>query len=63
MKRLLFACSACCDIMWVLVSSSFKKEECIFFHVFCDIFFFFFSFLGPHPQHLEVPRPRVESEL
>ena len=25
--------------------------------------FFFFSFLGPHLQHMEVPRPGVESEL
>ena len=27
------------------------------------IFFFFFVFLGPHPQHTEVPRLGVESEL
>ena len=31
------------------------------------LFFFFFfvllSFLGPHPQHMEVPRLWVESEL
>ena len=26
-------------------------------------FFFFFCFLGPHPQHMEVPRLRVASEL
>ena len=25
--------------------------------------FFFFSFLGPHLQHMEVPRLGVESEL
>ena len=25
--------------------------------------FFFFSFLGPHPWHTEVPRLGVESEL
>ena len=25
--------------------------------------FFFLVFLGPHPQHMEVPRPGVESEL
>ena len=25
--------------------------------------FFFFAFLGPHPQHMEVPRLGVESEL
>ena len=24
---------------------------------------FFFSFLGPYPQHMEVPRQGVESEL
>jgi len=29
------------------------------FLVFC----FFFFFLGPHPQHMEVPRLTVESEL
>ena len=28
-----------------------------------DSFFFFFSFLGPHPQHMEVPRLGVKSEL
>ena len=27
------------------------------------IFFFFFCFLGPHPRHVEVPRPGVKSEL
>ena len=26
-------------------------------------FFFFFAFLGPYPQHMEVPRLGVESEL
>ena len=26
-------------------------------------FFIFLAFLGPHPWHMEVPRPRVESEL
>ena len=26
-------------------------------------FFFFLVFLGPHPQHMEVPRLGVESEL
>ena len=25
--------------------------------------FFFSFFLGPYPQHMEVPRPGVESEL
>ena len=36
---------------------------------FFDFFFFlffcfsFFGFLGPHPQHMEVPRLDVESEL
>ena len=27
------------------------------------IFFILFLFLGPHPQHMEVPRLGVESEL
>ena len=26
-------------------------------------FFFFFHFLGLHPQHMEVPRPGVETEM
>ena len=26
-------------------------------------FFFFFGFLGPHAQHMEIPRLGVESEL
>ena len=26
-------------------------------------FIFFFCFLGPHPQHMEVPRPDVQLEL
>ena len=46
-----------------------------FVHIFCVgkagifekkeklISLFFFSFLGPHPQHMEVPRLGVESEL
>ena len=29
--------------------------------VFC--FLGFFTFLGPHPQHMELPRLRVQSEL
>ena len=28
-----------------------------------EFFFFFFCFLGPHPQHMEVPRLGVKSEL
>ena len=28
-----------------------------------NLFFFFFFFLGPHLQHMEVPRLTVESEL
>ena len=27
------------------------------------LFFFLFVFLGPHPQHMEVPRLGVEPEL
>ena len=30
----------------------------------CGVFFFFFlAFLGPHPQHKEVPRLGVQSEV
>ena len=29
----------------------------------CQLLFFFFCFLGPHPWHMQVPRLRVESEL
>ena len=32
----------------------------LFYFIFC---FFVFSLLWPHPQHMEVPRPGVESEL
>ena len=27
------------------------------------LFIYFFCLLGPHPWHLEVPRPEAESEL
>ena len=27
------------------------------------LFFFFLVFLGPHPRHMEVPRPGIESVL
>ena len=30
---------------------------------FCFLFFVFLPFLGPLPQHMEVPRLGVESEL
>ena len=30
---------------------------------FVLVWVFFWSFLGPHPQHMEVPRPGVQSEL
>ena len=30
---------------------------------FLFLFLFFFCFLGPHPWHMEVPRPGVKSEL
>ena len=36
-----------------------KKEMDILFY----FLIFFLSFLGPHPQHMEVPRLGVESEL
>ena len=28
-----------------------------------SFFFFFWSFLGPHPRHMEIPRLGVKSEL
>ena len=31
--------------------------------MFNFVIFFFFSFLGPHPWHLEIPRRGVEAEL
>ena len=31
--------------------------------MFCFFILFYFVFLGPHPQHLEVPRLGVQSEL
>ena len=30
---------------------------------FCFLYLFFFLFLGPHLQHVEIPRQGVESEL
>ena len=32
-------------------------------YTFFSLFFFFFVFLGPHSQHMEVPRLGVKSEL
>ena len=37
-------------------------ELVLLFFVFC-FFFFVFCLLGPHPRHMEVPRPGIESEL
>ena len=39
--------------------------QCICLRFKCWSFtsFYFFAFLGPHPHHMEVPRPGVESEL
>ena len=34
-----------------------------FLNVFFLFFFFFFIFLGPHLQHMEVPKLQVQSEL
>ena len=31
--------------------------------IFILLFYFFAFFLGPHPQHMEVPRLRFKSEL
>ena len=41
-----------------LVTMLLEGGNCIF-----HFFFFFFGFLGPHSQHMEVPRRGVESEL
>ena len=35
----------------------------LFYFCFCFCFFWSFCPLGPHPQHLEVPKQGVESEL
>ena len=32
-------------------------------HIYVSLFFLFFCFLWLHPQHMEVPRLRVKSEL
>ena len=32
-------------------------------YMYCIFFSFFFTFLGPQPQHLKVPRLEVELEL
>ena len=48
-------CPYCCPL-W----SRRKAFLCVFFFFF---FFFFFWLLGPHLQHMEVPRLGVESEL
>ena len=46
----------CCTVKW----PSYTHITYVYIHSF---FFLSFSFLGPHPQHMEVPRLRVESEL
>ena len=48
-----FFCSDC-PISWISLVEK-------FLNIF--LFFIFFVFLGPHPQHMEVPRLGVESEL
>ena len=51
-----------CVILWVWMSSAtWKLSIPNFGGFFC--FLFVFSFLGPHPQHMEVPRLGVQSEL
>ena len=44
-------------IIWCQIGI-FSKLDNVFFLFFC-----FFVFLGLHPQHMEVPRLGVESEL
>ena len=38
-------------------------NQTIFRTSFIYLFFIFLSFLGPHPQHMEIPRLGVKSEL
>ena len=35
----------------------------LFFCLFVCFVLFFFGFLGPHLQHMDVPRQRIDSEL
>ena len=55
-----FLCKYVCvykmHIYWVSVSLQYSRVE-------CSSLFFFFCFLGPHPQYVDVPRPGVELEL
>ena len=46
-----------CHFGWILVSCFGERLS-----VISDLFFLSF-FIGPHPQHMEVPRLGVESEL
>ena len=46
-----------CPLIYGSLSDSQIKE--IFLSL--SLFFFFFWFLGPHPLHMEVPRPGVDS--
>ena len=45
----------------IVVTHSLLLIRLLFFFFF--FFFFFFVFFGPYLQHIEVPRPRVESGL
>ena len=47
-------------ISFTLIYSKGKKN-----HLWSDFIFYFLflSFLGPHPQHMEIPRLGVQSEL
>ena len=48
------------DFKYITASKFSKIKQYVIFFV---VFVFFFYFLGPHPQHMEVPRLGVESEL
>ena len=53
-----------CRFLWRKLEQSFL-QYIIFFPSFFFFFFFFFVFffIGPHLQHMEIPRLGVESEL
>ena len=49
------------DLLETFAPSTIPPKLCIKVCVY--LFFFFFFFLGPHLQHMEIPRLEVQSEL